>query len=169
MYIGKIRREVVAEKIERTFIAIKPDAVNRGFIGEIITRFEKRGFKIIGMKLLTPSMEIAEKHYEEHHGKSFYNNLINFITEGPIVAMVIEGVNVIDIARKMMGATNPQDAAPGTIRFDFAQIKECNIIHGSDSPESATREISIYFKPEELFEAKKTPEDYFIEKYGHVE
>ena len=159
----------MAEKIERTFIAIKPDAVNRGFIGEIITRFEKRGFKIIGMKLLTPSMEIAEKHYEEHHGKSFYNNLINFITEGPIVAMVIEGVNVIDIARKMMGATDPQQAAPGTIRFDYAQIKECNVIHGSDCTESAEREIAIYFKPEEIFKQKSTPEDYFVERYGHLE
>ena len=159
----------MAEKMERTFIAIKPDAVNRGFMGEIITRFEKRGFKITAMKLLTPTKEIAAKHYEEHYGKPFYNNLINFITEGPIVAMVVEGVNVIDIARKMMGATDPQQAAPGTIRFDFAQIKECNIIHGSDSETSAEREIAIYFKPEEIFKQKQTPEDYFVEKYGHVE
>ncbi len=159
----------MSEKLERTFVAIKPDAVNRGLIGEIITRFEKRGFKIIGMKLLKPTKEIAAKHYEEHYGKPFYESLINFITEGPIVALAIEGINVIDIARKMMGSTNPQEALPGTIRFDFAQIKECNVIHGSDSPESAEREISIYFKPEELFEAKKTPEDYFVEKYGHIE
>ena len=159
----------MSEKLERTFVAIKPDAVNRGLIGEIITRFEKRGFKIIGMKLLKPTKEIAAKHYEEHYGKPFYESLINFITEGPIVALAIEGINIIDIARKMMGSTNPQEALPGTIRFDFAQIKECNVIHGSDSPESAEREISIYFKPEELFEAKKTPEDYFVEKYGHIE
>lgn len=159
----------MSEKLERTFVAIKPDAVNRGLIGEIITRFEKRGFKIIGMKLLKPTKEIAAKHYEEHYGKPFYESLINFITEGPIVALAIEGINVIDIARKMMGSTNPQEALPGTIRFDFAQIKECNVIHGSDSTESAEREISIYFKPEELFEAKKTPEDYFVEKYGHIE
>ena len=159
----------MAEKMERTFIAIKPDGVNRGFIGEIITRFEKRGFKIIGMKLLTPTKEIAAKHYAEHYGKPFYNNLINFITEGPIVAMVIQGVNVIDIARKMMGSTDPQQAAPGTIRFDYAQIKECNIIHGSDCVESAEREIAIYFNPEEIFEQKPTPEDYFVTKYGHLE
>ena len=159
----------MSERIERTFVAIKPDAVNRGFIGEIITRFEKRGFKILAMKLLTPSQEIAAKHYEEHLGKPFYPNLINFITEGPIVAMVIQGVNVIDIARKMMGSTNPQEAAPGTIRFDYAQIKECNVIHGSDSEASAEREIAIYFKPEEIFVAKETPEDYFANKFGHIE
>lgn len=159
----------MSERIERTFVAIKPDAVNRGFIGEIITRFEKRGFKILAMKLLTPSQEIAAKHYEEHLGKPFYPNLINFITEGPIVAMVLQGVNVIDIARKMMGSTNPQEAAPGTIRFDYAQIKECNVIHGSDCEESAEREIAIYFKPEEIFAAKETPEDYFVNKFGHVE
>lgn len=159
----------MSERIERTFVAIKPDAVNRGFIGEIITRFEKRGFKILAMKLLTPSQEIAAKHYEEHYGKPFYPNLMNFITEGPIVAMVIQGVNVIDIARKMMGATNPQEASPGTIRFDYAQIKECNVIHGSDSEASAEREIAIYFKPEEIFVAKETTEDYFVNKFGHVE
>ena len=121
------------------------------------------------MKLLTPTKEIAAKHYAEHYGKPFYNNLINFITEGPIVAMVIQGVNVIDIARKMMGSTDPQQAAPGTIRFDYAQIKECNIIHGSDCVESAEREIAIYFNPEEIFEQKPTPEDYFVTKYGHLE
>ena len=159
----------MVEKFERTFVAIKPDAVNRGLVGEIISRFEKRGFKIIGMKLLHPTLAHAQQHYAEHVGKPFYNNLINFITEGPIVAMVIEGVNVIDIARKMMGATDPQQAAPGTIRFDYAQIKECNVVHGSDSPESAEREIAIYFKPEELFEAKENDADYFIKKYGHVE
>ena len=159
----------MAEKIERTFVALKPDAVNRGLVGEIISRFEKRGFKIIGMKLLHPTMEHAQQHYAEHVGKPFYNNLINFITEGPIVAMVLEGVNVIDIARKMMGSTDPQQAAPGSIRFDFAQIKECNVVHGSDSPESAEREIAIYFKPEELFDAKDNTEDYFIRKFGNVE
>ena len=159
----------MAERFERTFVAIKPDAVNRGLVGDIISRFEKRGFKIIGMKLLHPTLEHAQKHYAEHVGKPFYNNLINFITDGPIVAMVIEGVNVIDISRKMMGATDPQQAAPGTIRFDYAQIKESNVVHGSDSVESAEREIAIYFKPEELFDAKDNDEDYFIRTFGHVE
>lgn len=159
----------MVEKFERTFVAIKPDAVNRGLVGEIIARFEKRGFKIIGMKLLHPTLEHAQKHYAEHVGKPFYNNLINFITEGPIVAMVLEGVNVIDIARKMMGSTDPQQAAPGSIRFDYAQIKECNVVHGSDSPESAEREIAIYFTPDELFNAKDNTEDYFVRKFGNVE
>ena len=159
----------MAEKFERTFIALKPDAVNRGLIGEIISRFERRGFKITGMKLLHPTMAHAEKHYAEHVGKPFYNNLVNFITEGPIVAMVVEGVNVIDISRKMMGCTDPQQAAPGTIRFDYAQIKECNVIHGSDSVESAEREIAIYFTPDEIFKAKENDEDYFVKTYGHVE
>ena len=159
----------MVEKFERTFVAIKPDAVNRGLVGEIIARFEKRGFKIIGMKLLHPTLEHAQKHYAEHVGKPFYNNLINFITEGPIVAMVLEGVNVIDITRKMMGSTDPQQAAPGSIRFDYAQIKECNVVHGSDSVESAEREIAIYFKPEELFKAKDNTEDYFVRKFGNVE
>jgi len=159
----------MAEKFERTFVALKPDAVSRGLVGEIISRFEKRGFKIIAMKLLHPTMAHAEQHYAEHVGKPFYNNLINFITEGPIVAMVLEGVNVIDIARKMMGATDPQQAAPGSIRFDFAQIKECNVVHGSDSPESAEREIAIYFKPEEIYDPKDNLEDYFIRKFGNVE
>ena len=159
----------MTEKIERTFIAIKPDAVNRGFVGEIITRFEKRGFKLVGMKLLTPTLEQAQKHYKEHEGKPFYNYLINFIMESPIVAMVLEGVNIIDVSRKMMGSTDPQNATPGTIRFDFGQIKECNVIHGSDSLESAKREIAIYFKPEELVQAKENEEDYFIKKFGSVE
>ena len=159
----------MTEKIERTFIAIKPNAVNRGFVGEIITRFEKKGFKLVGMKLLTPTLEQAQKHYAEHVGKPFYNDLINFITEGPIVAMVLEGVNTIDVSRKMMGSTDPQNAMLGTIRFDLGQIKESNVIHGSDSSESAKREIAIYFKPEELVQPKENEEDYFIKKFGSVE
>lgn len=135
---------------ERTFIAIKPDGVKRNLIGKIITRFEEKGYKIIGLKLLLPTLELAEKHYAEHKGKPFYPRLIQYITSGPIVAMVIEGENVIVEARKMMGATKPEVAEAGTIRFDYAVSQEYNIIHGSDGPESAEREISIYFKPEEL-------------------
>ena len=159
----------MAEKFERTFIAIKPDAVNRGCVGEIISRFEKKGFKLLAMKLLQPTKEIAAQHYAEHIGKPFYDNLVNFITSGPIVAMIIEGVNVIEVSRRMMGSTNPQEATPGSIRFDLGQIKECNIIHGSDCPESAEREISIYFKPEEICVAKTTLSDNFIKSFGHVE
>lgn len=135
---------------ERTFIAIKPDGVKRNLIGRIITKFEEKGYKIIGLKMLIPTTEIAEKHYEEHKGKPFYPRLIKYITSGPIVAMVLEGENVIAESRKMMGATKPEEAQPGTIRFEYAITKEYNIIHGSDSPQSAEREINIYFKKEEL-------------------
>ncbi len=135
---------------ERTFIAIKPDGVKRNLIGRIITRFEEKGYKIIGLKLLQPTMELAEKHYEEHKGKPFYPRLIEYITSGPIVAMVIQGPNVIAESRRMMGSTKPEEAEAGTIRFEYAINKEYNIIHGSDSPQSAEREIKIYFKDEEL-------------------
>ncbi len=135
---------------ERTFIAIKPDGVKRNLVGRIITKFEDKGYKIIGLKLLIPTMEHAEKHYFEHKGKPFYPRLIKYITSGPIVAMVLEGDNVIAESRRLMGATKPEEAEAGTIRFEYAIAKEYNIIHGSDSPESAEREIAIYFKEEEL-------------------
>ena len=135
---------------ERTFIAIKPDGVKRNLIGKIISRFEEKGYKIIGLKLLLPTIEMAEKHYEEHKGKPFYPRLINYITSGPIVAMVIEGNNVVVESRRMMGSTKPEEAEAGTIRFDYATTMEYNIIHGSDSVASAEREIAIYFKEEEL-------------------
>ena len=137
---------------ERTFIAIKPDGVKRNLIGRIISEFEEKGFKITGLKMLIPSLEQAEAHYAEHEGKPFYPRLIKYITSGPIIAMVIEGKNVIEESRKMMGSTKPEEAAPGTIRFKYAVTMEYNIIHGSDSPKSAEREIAIYFKPEELCE-----------------
>ncbi|OGI17866.1 MAG: nucleoside-diphosphate kinase [Candidatus Melainabacteria bacterium RIFOXYA12_FULL_32_12] len=136
--------------MERTFVAIKPDAVQRGLIGEIIKRFEKKGFKIIGMKMIHMSRELAEKHYAEHVGKPFYENLIQFITSGPILAMALQGIDVVTLVRNMMGSTNPQNAAPGTIRADYAQITERNIVHGSDSLESAKREIALFFHDSEL-------------------
>ena len=135
---------------ERTFIAIKPDGVKRNLIGRIITRFEEKGYKIIGLKLLLPTEEMAAKHYAEHYGKPFYPRLIKYITSGPIVAMVVEGPNVIAEARRMMGSTKPEEAEAGTIRFEYAICQEYNIIHGSDCVASAEREIAIYFKPEEL-------------------
>ncbi|MBQ8887550.1 MAG: nucleoside-diphosphate kinase [Candidatus Gastranaerophilales bacterium] len=135
---------------ERTFIAVKPDGVKRNLIGKIISRFEEKGYKIIGLKLLLPTLEMAEKHYEEHKGKPFYPRLISYITSGPIVAMVIEGENVIAESRRMMGSTKPEEAEAGTIRFEYAITKEYNIIHGSDCVASAEREIAIYFKEEEL-------------------
>ena len=135
---------------ERTFIAIKPDGVKRNLIGKIITRFEEKGYKIVGLKMLLPTLEMAEKHYEEHKGKPFYPRLINYITSGPIVVMVVEGNNVVVESRRMMGSTKPEEAEAGTIRFDYATTMEYNIIHGSDSVASAEREIAIYFKEEEL-------------------
>ena len=137
---------------ERTFVAIKPDGVKRGFIGKIIERFENKGFKIVAMKLLQVSPELAAKHYAEHLGKPFYNRLVHYITSGPIVAMVIEGYEAIQSVRHIVGATDPQKADVGTIRADFAQVMEYNIIHASDSSESAAREIGLYFKPEEIYD-----------------
>lgn len=135
---------------ERTFVAIKPDGVKRNLIGKIVTRFEEKGYKIIGLKMLHATKEMAAKHYAEHEGKPFYPRLIRYITSGPIVAMVVEGENIIAESRKMMGATRPEEAEAGTIRFQYAISKEYNVIHGSDSPASAEREIAIYFKEEEL-------------------
>lgn len=141
---------------ERTFIAVKPDGVKRNLIGRIITRFEEKGYKIIGLKMLLPTPELAAKHYAEHVGKPFYPRLVKYITSGPIVAMVIEGDNVIAESRKMMGKTRPEEADVGTIRFEYAINQEYNIIHGSDCVASAEREIAIYFKEEELCPNWKT-------------
>ena len=136
--------------MERTYLMIKPDGVQRGLIGEIISRFEKKGLKIVGLKMLKISREMAERHYAEHRGKPFFGPLVDYITSGPVVAMVVEGKDAISTAREMMGATNPLKAAPGTIRATYGMDVGRNIIHGSDSKASADREISIFFRPEEL-------------------
>ena len=136
--------------IERTYAMVKPDGVKRGLTGEVVRRLEKKGFRIVGMKLMQIPRETAERHYGEHQGKPFFGGLVSFITSGPVVAMVVEGENAILEWRKMMGATNPKDAAPGTIRGDFAATIDENVAHGSDAPETAEREIQIFFKPEEL-------------------
>lgn len=135
---------------EKTFVAIKPDGVERGLIGEIIQRFERRGLKLIAMKMLKVAIPTAENHYGEHKGKPFYNGLVGHITSGPIVAMVWEGKNAVSLARQVIGATNPSDAAPGTIRGDLAVDIGRNVVHGSDSANSAEREIAIFFSQEEL-------------------
>lgn len=137
-------------EVQRTFVAIKPDGVERGLIGEVINRFERRGLKLVGMKLLQVSREMAETHYGEHKGKPFYDGLVSYITSAPIVGMVLEGKDAVALARNVIGATNPANAAPGTIRGDFAVEIGRNIVHGSDSPESARREIGIFFKDSEL-------------------
>jgi len=137
---------------ERTFVALKPDAVKRGLMGKIIERFENKGLKIIGLKMLQVTNEIAEKHYEEHIGKPFYPGLVKYITSGPIVAMVVQGFDAVASVRQLVGATNPLNADVGTIRADFAQVMQYNVIHASDSVDSGKREIGIYFKPEEIFD-----------------
>jgi nucleoside-diphosphate kinase len=136
--------------MERTFIMIKPDGVRRGLTGEIISRIERKGFRIVAMKKMVITRETAQKHYAEHQGKPFFEGLIRFITRGPVVAMVVEGPGAIGEMRRLMGATRPWEAAPGTIRADFATTVDENIIHGSDSPDSASREVGIFFRLEEI-------------------
>lgn len=135
---------------------VKPDGVQRNVIGEIVARFEKKGYHLAGAKLMQIPTELAEEHYGEHKERPFFGELVEFITSGPVFAMVWEGENVILTARQMMGATNPKDAAPGTIRGDFAVTVGKNMIHGSDSAESAEREIGLFFKEEELVSYEKT-------------
>ena len=135
---------------ERTFIAIKPDGVQRGFISEIIGRFERKGFKLVALKQLIPSKELAQKHYGVHKERPFFNDLVDFISSGPVVAMVWEGEGVISSARKMIGATKPLEAEPGTIRGDLAVNIGRNIIHGSDGPDTASFEINLWFNNEEI-------------------
>ncbi|SFE91297.1 nucleoside diphosphate kinase [Paenibacillus algorifonticola] len=142
--------------MERTFLMIKPDGVQRGLIGEIMSRFERKGLQLVAAKFMTVSTELAQKHYEEHEGKPFYEPLLAFITSGPVFAMVWQGDNVIALTRALIGKTNAVDALPGTIRSDFAVHTNYNLIHGSDSPENAIREISIFFTPEQLVEYEQT-------------
>ncbi|MGI2327065.1 nucleoside-diphosphate kinase [Planococcus sp. YIM B11945] len=142
--------------MEKTFLMVKPDGVQRNVIGEIVARFEKKGYHLVGAKLMQIPTELAEEHYGEHKERPFFGELVEFITSGPVFAMVWEGENVILTARQMMGATNPKDAAPGTIRGDFAVTVGKNMIHGSDSAESAEREIGLFFKEEELVSYEKT-------------
>ena len=136
--------------MERTFIMVKPNGVARGLVGEVVARFERRGFTLRGMKALRIDRALAERHYAEHIGKPFFDDLATFITSGPVVAMVWEGREAITTARTMMGVTDSALAAPGTIRGDFSLSKEENVVHGSDGPESAAREIGLFFDEAEL-------------------
>lgn len=136
--------------VERTFFLIKPNGVERGLTGEIVRRVEARGFVLQALKMLQVTDELAEAHYEEHRDKPFFGELIEFITSGPVVCMVVEGESAVKVIRTMMGSTNPVDAAPGTIRGDFALDMGQNVVHGSDSVEAAEREIGLYFTPAEL-------------------
>ncbi|MCA8992622.1 MAG: nucleoside-diphosphate kinase [Planctomycetaceae bacterium] len=136
--------------MQRTFILFKPDAVERRLCGRLLARLEDRGLKIVGMKMLQVTSELAAKHYEEHVTKPFYPLLEEFITSGPVVALVAEGPGAVQVVRGMLGATNGRESAPGTIRGDFGVSRQMNLVHGSDGPEAAEREIAIYFTPEEL-------------------
>nr|GLL27584.1 Nucleoside diphosphate kinase [Ipomoea trifida] len=143
-------QEACAAEMERTFIAIKPDGVQRGLIAEIISRFERKGFKLVGIKILVPSKDFAKKHYHDLKERPFFNGLCDFLSSGPVIGMVWEGEGVIKYGRKLIGATDPQKSEPGTIRGDLAVVVGRNIIHGSDGPETAKDEIALWFKPEEL-------------------
>lgn len=137
--------------MERTFVMVKPDGVQRGLAGEIIARFERKGLRPVALKLMTPSRALAEQHYAVHRGKPFYEDVVAFITSGPVVAMVLEGPEeTIEMARLVMGKTSPAEAAPGTIRGDYASTTQRNLVHGSDGPETARDEIALWFRPEEL-------------------
>jgi len=131
--------------MERTFIMVKPDGVQRGLIGEIISRFERRGLKIVALRMVQVSQELASQHYAVHQGKPFYSGLIQYITSAPVVAMVVEGTNAIQAVRQTVGATRPNEAAPGTIRADFAIEIGRNLVHASDGPETAAFEIALWF------------------------
>jgi nucleoside-diphosphate kinase len=148
--------------IERSFVAIKPDAVQRGLTGDIINRFERKGLKLVAMKMLMVTPEMAQEHYKEHIGKPFFPPLVDFITSSPVIAMVWEGQDAVAVCRRVNGATDPEKAEPGTIRFDYGQIPQRNIVHGSDSVESAERETAIFFKPEELCTWKRSLNKWIV-------
>ncbi|MBR0613575.1 nucleoside-diphosphate kinase [Bacillus sp. FSL P4-0322] len=136
--------------MDKTFLMVKPDGVERQLIGDIVSRFEKKGLQLVGAKLMSITKEVAETHYGEHKEKPFFGELVDFITSGPVFAMVWQGEQVVDVTRQIIGKTNPKEALPGTIRGDYGLTVGKNIIHGSDSPESAEREINLFFKQEEL-------------------
>ena len=149
--------------METTLVLLKPDAVQRGLAGEIISRLEKTGLKITGMKLMQVSQELANQHYGEHVGKPFFDGLVSFITSGPIVAMALEGNGAVGIVRKTMGATNPADSPPGTVRGDYGIDIGRNLVHGSDSVESANREVALFFDDAELIDYSRSTDPWITE------
>jgi nucleoside-diphosphate kinase len=150
--------------MERTFVMVKPDGVQRGLIGEIVSRFENRGLKLVGAKLMRIDQELAEEHYAEHTDKPFFDDLTDFITSGPVLAMVWEGQDAVAQVRSMMGATDPAEAAPGTIRGDFGLDMGRNVVHGSDTePGSAEREIDLFFEEDELEDYERIDETWLYE------
>ncbi len=149
--------------VERTLILVKPDGLQRGLVGEIISRFERRGLKIVGAKLTQMDRGLAEQHYAEHAGKTFLPGLLNFITSTPVLALALQGEGAIELARQTMGATDPAKAAPGTIRADFGLTVGRNLVHGSDGPESAAREVTLWFTEAELGDYTQATEQWLIE------
>ena len=149
--------------MQRTLVLIKPDAVQRGLSGEIIARLERRGLKLTGMKMLHVNMELAHRHYGAHVDKPFFDSLVSFITSSPLIAIAVEGENAVDVVRTTMGATNPADATPGTIRGDYGLTIGMNLIHGSDSPESAETELALFFGEGEIIDYERGIEDWIIE------
>jgi nucleoside-diphosphate kinase len=149
--------------MERTLVLIKPDGVQRGLVGEIINRFERRGLKLAGLKLIQIDEELARKHYAVHEGKPFFTGLIKYITSAPVVAMVWEGPKAIEIVRRTMGSTKPEEAAPGSIRADLAVVIGRNLVHGSDGSETATQEVSLFFKQSELLDWSRETDRWILE------
>lgn len=149
--------------MEKTFVMIKPDAVQRKLIGEVVQHLEKKGLKLVGAKLMTVPQSLAETHYSEHKDKPFYSKLISFITSAPVFAMVVEGEDAVAVARHIIGATNPSEATPGSIRGDLGLTVGRNVVHGSDSVASAEREINLWFKPEEISQYQSPDEVWLYE------
>ena len=149
--------------MERTLILVKPDGVQRGLMGEIVARFERRGLKLLGMKFIQMSQELANQHYAVHKERPFFNDLVSYITSGPVLAMVWEGKDAIAAARSTIGATKPAEAAPGSIRGDFGMEIGRNLVHGSDSPENGEKEANLFFKPEELVTWTRVTESWISE------
>ncbi len=152
--------------METTLIILKPDAVQRGLTGRIISRFEDKGLQIVGMKMMQISPELAQRHYEAHKGKPFYEGLVRFMTSSPVVVLAVRGVGAIAISRAMMGATFGSKAAPGTIRGDFGVSNSFNLIHGSDSPEAAERELNLFFAPGEILEYARAGDVWVYDMTG---
>ena len=149
--------------MQKTLLLVKPDGVQRGLVGQIVSRIEQKGLKLVGLKLMRVNQELANQHYGEHVGKPFFNDLVDFITSSPIVAMAVEGDNVVQVMRVIMGTTNPQEASHGTIRGDFGMTIGMNLIHGSDSAESAERELSLFFNSEEILDYQREVDKWVIE------
>lgn len=149
--------------MSRTLVLLKPDAVQRSLVGEVTARLERRGLKIVGMKLMQVSDDLARKHYSEHEGKPFFHGLVQFITSCPIVAMVLDGENAVQLVRAAVGSTNPVDSDPGSIRGDYGMTVGMNLVHGSDSDESAKREIDLFFSPDEILSYERGIDQWVTE------